>query len=370
MLQCLQREIRADRPRAIADQQGQVGHLARLSAFYDDSHFHALALANEVVMHASGRQQAGDSRVMRIHAPVGEDEDRTASFDSLRRAAAQSVHRAIHRARPFVGRKEERQRRRLDAGPVDRLDLLEVSLREDRAGQPELTSVKGRLLEQIALSAEVDADRRHELLADRVERRVAHLGEQLLEVGEQELRAIGEYGQGGVVAHGAGGLRAVDRHRLQQDAEILLCIPERLLQVDQRLLVELMATVAAGLGVQKRVQVHQVVPQPLAVGLSRRQLRLDRGVVDDAAALRVHQEHPSGVNALLEQHLLRRDVENAHLRGHDQRVVGRDEVTEGTQSVAVEHRANAVSVGEGDEGRAIPGLDEAGVVVVEVAFVL
>ena len=370
MLQCLQREIRADRPRAIANQQGQVGHLARLSALYDDSHFRALALANEVVMHAGGRQQAGDSRVMRTHAPVGEDEDRTAGFDSLRRAAAQSVHRPVHRARPFVGRKEERQRRRLDAGPVDRLDLLEVSLREDRAGQPELTSVKGRLLEQIALSAEVDADRRHELLANRVQRRVAHLGEQLLEVGEQELRAIGEYGQGGVVAHGAGWLRAVDRHRLQQDAEVLLCIPERLLQVDQRLLVELMAPVAAGLGVPKRVQVHQVVPQPLAVGLPRRQLRLDRGVVDDAAALRVHQEHPSGVNALLEQHLLGRDVENAHLRGHDQRVVGRDEVTEGTQPVAVEHRANAVSVGEGDEGRAIPRLDEAGVVVVEVAFVL
>ena len=76
------------------------------------------------------------------------------------------------------------------------------------------------------------------------------------------------------------------------------------------------------------------------------------------------------MDALLEQHLLRRDVENAHLRGHDQLVVGRDEVTEGTQSVAVEHRANALSVGECDEGRAVPGLDEAGVVVVEVALVL
>ena len=48
----------------------------------------------------------------------------------------------------------------------------------------------GALLEQVALGAEAGADAHHDVLADRVDRRVGDLGEELLEVVEQRRRRI------------------------------------------------------------------------------------------------------------------------------------------------------------------------------------
>ncbi len=81
----------------------------------------------------------------------------------------------------------------------------------------------------------------------------------------------------------------------------------------------------------------------------------------------VDQEHPAGLQAALADDLGRGDVEHADLAGqHDQAVVG-DPVAAGAQAVAVEDRADDGAVGEGDAGRAVPGLHQRGVELVERA---
>ncbi len=76
------------------------------------------------------------------------------------------------------------------------------------------------------------------------------------------------------------------------------------------------------------------------VGLRGRELALDLLVGDDAALGRVDEEHPAGMQALLEQDVFGRDVEHADLGRHDHQVVLRDVVARRTQAVAIEHGAD------------------------------
>ena len=79
----------------------------------------------------------------------------------------------------------------------------------------------------------------------------------------------------------------------------------------------------------------------------------------------VDQEHLARLEPTLEPDLLGRDRQHAGLAGqHDQVVVG-DHVPAGPQAVAVEHRADQGAVGEDQAGRAVPGLGQAAVVLVE-----
>ncbi len=81
------------------------------------------------------------------------------------------------------------------------------------------------------------ADERHQahdqLLADRVDRRVRHLGEVLLEVGVQQLGLRRQRRDRRVVAHGADRLPRPWRHGRHQELEAFLRVAERLLQIEQ-----------------------------------------------------------------------------------------------------------------------------------------
>ena len=70
----------------------------------------------------------------------------------------------------------------------------------------------------------------------------------------------------------------------------------------------------------------------------------------------------------LNTHLLRRDVEHARLRGHDEQVVRGNQVAAGAQAVAVEDGADLRAVRADDQRRAVPRLHERRVVLVEGAL--
>jgi len=67
---------------------------------------------------------------------------------------------------------------------------LELAVEQDRLLQRQLVRVLGSLAEQVQLGAEARRQAHHDFLADRVDRRVGDLGEQLLEVGEQRRRLV------------------------------------------------------------------------------------------------------------------------------------------------------------------------------------
>jgi hypothetical protein len=73
-----------------------------------------------------------------------------------------------------------------------------------------------------------------DLLADRVDRRVGDLGEELLEVIVEQARLVGEHRERRVVAHGADGLDAVLGHRGEDDALVLKGVAEGDLALEER----------------------------------------------------------------------------------------------------------------------------------------
>ena len=80
-----------------------------------------------------------------------------------------------------------------------------------------------------------EGDERHdEFFANRIDWRVRHLREQLLEVVVEDLWPVRQYRQRRVVAHRADGFLTVLRHRRQDDLEIFLAVTESLLPVEQR----------------------------------------------------------------------------------------------------------------------------------------
>jgi hypothetical protein len=137
-------------------------------------------------------------------------------------------------------------------------------------------------------------------------------------------------------------------------------VPERDLPREHHLVVGFGAR-----AVRQHLDRHGVLPQPLAVRVLGRQARLDLVVGDDPPLARIHEEDPAGVEPLLDEDVLRRNVEDADFGGHDDEVVLRDVVARRPEPVPVEHGADYRAVREGDRRRPVPGLHERGMVLVE-----
>ena len=225
--------------------------------------------------------------------------------------------------------------------------------------------VLGRLGEQVALAADGGRQRHDDVLADRVDRRVGDLREELLEVVEQRRPAVGEHGERVVVAHRADRLGPGRGHRRDQHAQVLLRVAEGELAQLRRL--------QAGhrhVRLGEVVEVDRVALEPLAVRPLGGDLALDLLVLDDAVALEVDEEELARLQAAEALDLRVLDRQQAGLGPqHDEAVVRLDPAT-GAQAVAVQRRADDRAVGEGHRGGAVPRLHETGVEGVEALEVV
>ena len=239
-------------------------------------------------------------------------------------------------------------------------DLGEIVRADHRVGQHDLTAGGRAGIEQIVLRAGGRAQRGDQFLADRVQRRIRHLGEQLGEVIEDQPGPVRQHGHRGIGAHRADRLRAGPGHRPEDDPQFLLGVPEQLLPDG-----ELAAAGQFPVPVGQVVEVQQPGVQPVLVRMLGGQLGLDLFVFDDPAGRGVGQEDPAGLQPALPDHLGRVDVQHADLAGQHHQAVPGHPVPAGPQPVAVQDRADHVAVGEGDQGRAVPRFHQGGVEPVE-----
>ena len=232
--------------------------------------------------------------------------------------------------------------------------------------QLERVAVLRRLIENVALGADVADERHDQLFADGVDGRIGDLGEELLEVVEERLRTVGETGQRHIGAHGADRLLALGGHGREQDAEIFFAVSAGALAAQQRFGVE--ADDARGLG--QRVDGDLLLLEPFAVGLARGERLLDLGVGDDALLNGVDEEHAAGLQAAFLEDVFGRNFDDAGFGGENDQIVLGDDVAAGAQAVAVERGADDAAVSECDGGGTVPRLHQRGVVLVEGALVL
>ncbi|CAB4881868.1 unannotated protein [freshwater metagenome] len=220
--------------------------------------------------------------------------------------------------------------------------------------------VLGRLGEQVELRAQPRANRHHDGLADRVDRRVGHLREELLEVTEQRRTTIGEDGERVVVPHRADRLLAGARHRRHENTQVLLRVTESK--------PPLVTGEHPGERHVSRLQIGEldaVVAEPLSVGPQRGDLALDLLVIDDASLLKIDEEDLPRLQAPESDDVLRLDREHSGLRAENHVAVGRLNPAPRAQAVAVKCRPDDPAVGEADRCGPVPRLHQAGVEGVE-----
>ena len=84
VLDRLHREVRVDRGGAVADQQGDVVHLAHVAGLDEQADLGAGLLPDQVVVHGRGQQQRRDRRQVAARVAVGQDDEPGAGLDRLR----------------------------------------------------------------------------------------------------------------------------------------------------------------------------------------------------------------------------------------------------------------------------------------------
>ncbi len=315
-------------------------------------------------MDAGHRQQGRDGSVLRSHPAIRQDDEIVTGSDGGADLAEQPLQRSFQPHGPVPGREEDRQGDGLETArpaAVQPAELVQLLVLQDGRIQLDLPGGHGGRLQQIALRADGGLHRHDDLFADAIDRRVGHLGEQLLEVVVQQLRPIREDRQGRVIAHRADGLVGFLGHRRQQDLQVLGGVAEHLLAQQHRFVVRFVEPRPHG----QVVQGNEVVAHPVRVGQGLGHLLFQLLVGDDPALLQIDQEHPARLQPALVQHPLRRNVEDADFGRHDHQVVLGDVVARRPQAVAVQHGADADAIGEGDRRRSVPRLHQAGVILVE-----
>ncbi len=353
-------KIRIDGAGTIAQKRCKVVDKARLAAFQNQSHGRALAGAHQIFGHRPHRQQAGNGNVIFVDLPVGQDQNIRPVPVCPVNVHEQPVDGLLQGGIFIVA---DGNRLHLEPRHIHGLDAKKVRFRKNGVVDFQHLAVIRLLLQQVALGTGVDRGGGNDLLPEGVNGRVRHLGEHLLEVVKQRRMGVAESRQGGVAAHGSGRLSAVFRHLQQDVVHVLVAVAEGLLQPHQLLVRRRRYLLIGHLQVG---QIHQVPVQPLAVGLTAGVVRLQFLVVHQFSPHGVHQQHFSRAEPILPDNDFLGNVQHAHLAGENQPTVIGDIVPAGPQTVPVENRAHDVAVAEQDRGRAVPGLQHGGVVLVKI----
>ncbi len=242
VLDRLERQVRVDRPGAVADEQRHVVHLAGVAALDEQADHRALLRAHEVVVHGGGQQQRRDRRLDVVGVAVRQHDDPGAVVDGRRHLAADRRQRPLERQPAAGDAVQALDDVRPQAGEaavvvgVD--DLRQLVVVDDRERQHELAAALRARPQQVVLRPDRRRHRRDDLLADGVERRVGDLGEELGEVVEQQARPVRQHGDRRVGAHRADRLDAAQRHRGDDDLELLVGVAEQLLAAQHAVVAE------------------------------------------------------------------------------------------------------------------------------------
>ena len=238
VLHRLDRQVRVDRRRAVADQQRDVVDLPDVAGLDDQTDLGAGLLPDEVVVYGRGQQQRRDRRQLGVGVPVGEDDDPRAVGDRRRDLGADVVQLGRQRVRPAGHRVQPAGHIARVAGqvavPIDVEDLGQRVVVEHRERQHQPPTRRRTRIEQVPLRPDGVVEGGDQFLADRVERRVGHLGEELGEVVEQRPGLLTQRGDRGVGAHRPDRLGAAGRHRRQDQPQLLLGVAEDLLTAGHR----------------------------------------------------------------------------------------------------------------------------------------
>ena len=225
----------------------------------------------------------------------------------------------------FANRKERVYGGACQALKAPPRDAGQAPIVEHRAIENDLAAMVRTGRKEVFLRSEKGAQGHHQRLPDGVDGRVRHLSKQLLEVRVQELRSLAQHRERAVVAHRSERLLALDRHRREKQAQVLLRVAVNALQSAPLALVEGRTGLRVFLADERSFEIaarHQVGGKPRPIWTCGRKPGLEFAIFEDAPALRIDDHHPSGRQTPETSNPRRRNIHCSRLGGEDHQVVG------------------------------------------------
>ena len=326
--------VRVDSRGGVPDERRVVVRGDGVSALHDEVGAHTDAGMDEVVVHRAHREERRDGDLA-VGGAVGEDHHVRPGAHGLLDARVKLLEGDLERVLAAVATVRHREALRPEALSVETGDAVELVLGEDGVLEADETAVGARVLEHVAVVADIEDRRGDEALAQGVDRRVRDLGEELVEVVEERPGATREHRERHVGAHGGQRGRPLLGHgadRLLHVVEVVSVACEADGELDR------------GVPVRERVSVrgsevvHLKRPgvDPVTEGLLACEGVLDLVVPENPPLLRVDDEHLAGSERTSLKDVLGLERKGARLAREHETVVSRDVVARGAQTVAVE----------------------------------
>ena len=188
VIQRLKGQIGVDGIGAVAQQHRKVMYFTGFTRLQNQRNPGTGGVADQEVMQAGNRQQRRNSGKLFIHATVGQHQNGGTCLNMTDGSTEQAVQCFLHPFSTIGCLEQQRQRSGLETGTVQGTQLFKILIGKDRLLQLDHPGVQGVWLEQVCLGTDQRGGRGNDLLPDRVDRRVGHLGKQLLEIVVEQLR--------------------------------------------------------------------------------------------------------------------------------------------------------------------------------------
>src|SRR5262245_35116724 len=155
---------------------------AGFAGFEDEANLRSLGLADEMVMNRADGEERANRDTLSGNAAVGEDDERVAVFDRLFGFAANAIEPLGQSCLTFHAGVSDVDQLALPTAIIEILQGSQFLVGKNWMRQEEAVSLLLGDVEQVSLGADVTFERHDDFLADRIDRRIGHLGEELLEI--------------------------------------------------------------------------------------------------------------------------------------------------------------------------------------------
>ncbi len=179
-------EVRVDRIGAIPEERADVVHLTDIARFDHEPDLGTGLVSHQVVVQGAAGKQRGNRTVDETASAIGDDEHGRTTGDRRVSVGAKTLDCGPETVGATIGIETCVEHGGAETGgaviAVERNDAAQLGVGDDRIVEMDRPARGGHRVEQVAFRADTSEEGRDDLLADRIEWRVRHLGEQLLEI--------------------------------------------------------------------------------------------------------------------------------------------------------------------------------------------
>ncbi|CCJ86656.1 conserved hypothetical protein [Cronobacter dublinensis 582] len=248
-------------------------------------------------------------------------------------------------------------------------ELFKVGVEQDRRFKAQAVRLAFGFAEDVHLAANAGGKRHHVCFAQRIDRRVSHLGKLLAEIIIDNAWLAGEHGEWRIVAHRAHRFLAVFTQHADNGVQLFVTVEELFLIAFQQRVVHLTLADLIVRQIFKRHQATDVFLHPLFIRVAALEIVVGFRRVQNAPAAGIDNHQLARPDAAFFHHFVRLIIPDADFRGAGDELVFGNDIARRTQAVAVEVTGGKAPIGHHDARRAVPRFHMHGVKIEEAAQV-